>query len=86
MKYDENQLKKLPQYMRLTNGDLKYDNLLTRNVVKVNGKSNGYLSNGTNNGYEHNDHLNEYRNGYLSEYKNGYKNGFINQTTYVNIY
>lgn len=91
LKYNENQANKLPQYMKLSNNDLAYDNLLTRNVIKSsasngkpNGKPNGYLNgvsgyaNGLNypNGGYSNGHANGYSNGYPNGYKNGYKNGF----------
>lgn len=87
LKFNENQANKLPQYMKLGNGDLKYDNLLTRNVIKsaTNGKANGkpangYL-NGVSNGYGPNGVYPNglYSNGYANGpngYKNGYKNGF----------
>ena len=88
LKFNENQANKLPQYMKLSNGDLKYDNLLTRNVIKStasNGKPlNGYLNGVTSNGYANglngvhpNGYPNGlYSNGHANGYKNGYKNGF----------
>lgn len=82
VRYYENQSKKLPQFIRMPNDDLKYDNLLTRNVVKsaTNGYANG---NGYINGYKNG--LDEYRNGYTNGYKNGYTT-HTNVPTYVNIY
>lgn len=93
VKYDENQAKKLPQYVKMQNGiDLKYDNLLTRNVIKTNGHVNGSNMNGFANGYK-----NGYKNGY-NVYKNGFANGYAihpatngfqqngSGPTFVNIY
>jgi len=70
VRYYENQTKKLPQFI---NNDLKYDNLLSRNLIKTtNGYANGFTKTGLKNGYS---------NGYTS-----YKNGLTNSPTYVNIY
>lgn len=82
LKFNENQANKLPQYMKLSNGDLKYDNLLTRNVIKssaTNGKANGKPLNGYTNGLVSNGYANGlngvYANG-SNGYPNGYKNGY----------
>ena len=81
VKYDENQLKKLPQYIRMNDSDLKYDNLLTRNVIKTNGiKSNGHV-----NGF---NHSNGYKNGYSNGYNKNhqFESATVNTPSYVNIY
>lgn len=87
LKFNENQANKLPQYMKLSNGDLKYDNLLTRNVIKssaMNGKpmANGKPLNGYTNGLVSNGYANGlngvYSNGHPNDHPNGYPNGYKN--------